>query len=92
MNTYTQGLRRSEFVTLTLDDVDFDKIMISEKRSKTEAGIRVVPIPPDLIVELNKMSGKRKGYVFKTKLGTQYKNNLLKRFKECLKRSGIKPK
>ncbi|MCP4374385.1 MAG: tyrosine-type recombinase/integrase, partial [Deltaproteobacteria bacterium] len=29
--------------------------------------------------------------VFQTKLGTQYKNNLFKRLKECLKRAGISP-
>ncbi|MCP4309555.1 MAG: tyrosine-type recombinase/integrase, partial [bacterium] len=85
------GLRHSELISLTWDDVDLDKETISVKGSKTEAGVRVVPIPPELTVELKKMSGNREGYVFQTKLGTQYKNNLFKRLKECLKRAGISP-
>ncbi|MDR4497398.1 MAG: site-specific integrase [Candidatus Scalindua sp.] len=83
------GLRHSELVNLTWNDVDFDKGMISVKGSKTEAGIRSVPICPDLKTKLGKMSGEREGYVFKTGAGTQFKNNLLKRFHECLKRAGI---
>ncbi len=83
------GLRLSELISLTWKDVDFEKGIISVMGSKTEAGVRVIPITKKLNTELNKISGKREGFVFKTKLGTSFKNNLLKRFQECLKRAGI---
>ncbi len=83
------GLRISELVNLTWNDVDLDNSIISVRGSKTDAGVRTIPITPDLKVELKKMGGKREGFVFKTKLGTQFKNNLLKRFKERLDKAGI---
>lgn len=38
------GLRRNEFVFLTVDDVDLNEGTITVKRSKTDAGRRIVPI------------------------------------------------
>ncbi len=83
------GLRISELVNLTWNDVDFDEGIISVKGSKTDASFRSIPITPELMVELKKINGKREGFVFKTKLGTQFKHNLLKRFKERLDKAGI---
>ncbi|MCP5005839.1 MAG: tyrosine-type recombinase/integrase [Planctomycetes bacterium] len=83
------GLRHAELVSLTWNDVDIDKGLITVRGSKTDASARVVPITHELKVEFNKMSKEQGGYVFKTEIGTQFKNNLLKRFQECLKRAGI---
>lgn len=38
------GLRISEYINLTSDDIDIDKRCLDIKRSKTSAGIRIVPI------------------------------------------------
>lgn len=84
------GVRLSELISLTWGDVNLAKGMISVRRSKTDAGVREIPISPGLMVELKKMVD-REGYVFKTKIGTQYKNNLLRRFKECIAKAGIDP-
>ncbi len=86
------GLRHSELVNLTWDDVNLDKGMISVRGTKTCAAVRTIPISPGLKVELNKIPGKRESYVFKTGRGTQFKNNLLTRFLQTLERAGINPK
>lgn len=43
------GLRRSELLGLTLNDIDLEEQMIHVRKSKTAAGIRSVPIPDKLI-------------------------------------------
>lgn len=43
------GLRRSELIGLKEEDIDLDRQMISVRQSKTENGIRRVPIPDRLI-------------------------------------------
>ena len=43
------GLRRDELVCLTLDDIDLDQQVIHVRKSKTQAGLRDVPIPDRLV-------------------------------------------
>ena len=43
------GLRRSEFLALTKDDIDLENQIIDVKASKTQAGVRRVPIPDRLV-------------------------------------------
>ncbi|GJQ57481.1 MAG: site-specific integrase [Candidatus Scalindua sp. AMX11] len=83
------GLRISELIELKWDDVDLENGTMLVRGSKTEAGVREIPITKKLVTEIKKIPGKREGFVFKTKLGTQFKNNLLKRFKERLVKAGI---
>ncbi|MCP4987123.1 MAG: site-specific integrase [Colwellia sp.] len=85
------GLRHAELVNLKWDNVDLCGGVITVGGTKTDASVRTVPITPDLKKDLVKMGKGQDGYVFKTGIGTQFKNNLLKRFNECLKRAGINP-
>ncbi len=90
----TTGLRRSELVYLTWDDVDLGNDIIYVRASKTEAGVREIPIAGSLRDELLKIKGKvanPKGYVFTTGKGTPFKNNLLRVFKQCIRKAEIEP-
>jgi integrase/recombinase XerC len=48
------GLRIGEACALRIEDVDFDREEIRVRESKSDAGLRVVPIVPELNVELRK--------------------------------------
>lgn len=43
------GLRRQELLDLTMEDIDLDAQTINVRKSKTAAGVRIVPIPDKLI-------------------------------------------
>lgn len=50
----TTGMRPSELFRLTYKDVDFEKNVFHIEKSKTESGIRIVPVPQflmDMIIE-----------------------------------------
>jgi len=46
------ALRRQEILELSPDDVDLDKGLIHVRRSKTDAGVRGVTVPPHILPEL----------------------------------------
>ena len=93
------GLRRGEISALTWSDIDFDNKTITVSKSydfkhnqvklpKTKSGIRVVPIPDELIAFLRPLKGKSADLVVKNtqgrrltecgwdKLWTAYMNDL----------------
>lgn len=87
----TTGLRRSELVNLKWDDIDFKRGVITVKASKTDTGIRIIPVTQPLICELQQLKQTAKtDYVFTTETGTPLRNNLLRAFKACLKEANIK--
>lgn len=47
------GLRQSEVLNLQWKDVDFDKQILRVKKSKTDAGVREVPMVKEVIESLN---------------------------------------
>ena len=93
------GLRRSELLALTWEDVDIDNRIIHVRRSlvrdetkiyakepKTEAGVRDVPILNDLAAKLS----PGKGLVFPNERGTFItENSFSRRWSNFQKRTGI---
>ncbi|MCQ4574426.1 MAG: site-specific integrase [Candidatus Brocadiales bacterium] len=90
----TSGLRKSELVNLTWDDVDLKrkeiKVQNREDFETKTGGIRIIPMADRLYKELKALRPLSKSkYVFTTKHNTPLRNNLLTRFKETVKRAGI---
>ena len=85
------GLRKGELVNLRWADVDFKNGWLIVRQSKTQAGLRKIPLNERLREILS--SQKRKSeFVFVNQNGTPLKNNLLRTFKTCLHRAKIDPK
>lgn len=82
------GLRKSELVNLTWEDIDFKNGWFQVRKSKTEAGVRKIPLSRRLKQILTKLP-RGKDYVFTTENGTPLKNNLLRAFRTCLRHAGI---
>jgi len=89
----TTLMRREELVYLTWHQVDLDEgvICLEAGDTKTDED-RIIPIHPDLHVELQKLklaaaSGQQ--YVFVTKNGTPHRNNLYRAFRRGLRRAGF---
>ncbi|MHC4358916.1 MAG: tyrosine-type recombinase/integrase, partial [Planctomycetota bacterium] len=90
----TTGLRHSELLQLQWQDIDISACTLVVRRSKTDAGLRVLPIAPVLSGELRALKQNSKGpdgFVFMARDTTVQKSKLLRAFKECLKRAGIDP-
>ncbi|GJQ59738.1 MAG: hypothetical protein D8M57_13000 [Candidatus Scalindua sp. AMX11] len=84
------GLRRSELVELKWKDVDLDKGIISIVKNQPGKGVGTIPMSEKIKKELKLLKqGEPDDYVFTTKNGTPYRNNLMRAFRECLKRAGI---
>ena len=86
------GLRKSELVQLRWKDLDTEACTLTVRRSKTDAGMRTIPLHETLLRELRPLQRKSKNpeeFVFTTVIGTPLRNNLLTRFRECLRRAGI---
>ncbi len=91
----TTGMRKNELVSLTWEDVNLEPgagyFKVREENSKTRKS-RVIPIPEDLRAAL---AERRKDallkYVFTNRAGRPWRNNLLTRFKACVKKAGINP-
>lgn len=86
------GLRKSELVRLCWKDIDTKAHTLAVRESKTDAGVRVIPIAPALQGALDAL--RKKGFnpeapVFTTENGTPLKNNLLRTFRMCCHRAGI---
>ncbi len=84
------GLRRSELVELKWKDVDFEKSRITISKDLPGKGVGRVPISKEIKAELELLGrGEPDDYVFTTKNGTPYRNNLMREFRRCLKKAGI---
>ena len=86
------GLRKSELVNLHWKDLDISTCTLVVRRSKTDAGVRTIPLHKLLVTELRPLREKSKNpgdYIFTTERGTPLKNNLLREFRKCLVRAGI---
>ena len=85
------GLRRDEFVNLQGCNLDFESGAIHIKRRagwepKTKAGSRVIPMTPKLRDALQPMKGIAQDQtVFVTRIGTPWRNNLLREFRLDMK-------
>jgi integrase len=90
------GLRISEILSLTWDDIDWDEGVIRVRKSKTRAGVREVVLLPTLQQILAKHSLEHEGstFVFETHDGRQMKpRTVLRRaVEDTLRRSGIQKK
>ncbi|MHC4275995.1 MAG: tyrosine-type recombinase/integrase [Planctomycetota bacterium] len=86
----TTGMRRSELVNLTWNDVDLKARKIYIRTSKTDAGVRTAYITDGLLGELNKLQQHNGGYVFTTQQGTSIRNGIYRRFIRCVRTAGIR--
>ncbi|GJQ57420.1 MAG: hypothetical protein SCALA701_02210 [Candidatus Scalindua sp.] len=84
------GLRRSELVELKWKDIDLKKGTLTIEKERPGKGVGVIPLSGEIKKELALMKvGDRESYVFTTKNGTPYRNNLLRVFRSCVKKAGI---
>jgi integrase len=82
------GMRRGEIFSLTWDQVDFDRGLITVERSKND-GVRHIPMNSQLTEELKTIKINTPGkYVFSKNNGESYKD-IKTGFLGSLKRSGI---
>lgn len=84
------GLRKGELVNLTWGDIDFKGGWFQVRQSKTQAGIRKIPLSKRL-KEILAGLPKKANQVFTTENGTPLKNNLRRAFRTCLRHAGIDP-
>jgi len=83
------GMRRGEILSLTWDQVDFDRGLITVEKSKND-GIRHIPMNKQLTEELKTVKINTLGkYVFAKSKGKPYKE-IRTGYLNALKRSGIK--
>ncbi len=94
------GMRMGEAIALQRDDVDFERhlihitkavefkaVMPIEKGPKTKAGNRYVPIPDDLLVELQKhLASHQSKYVFPGPRGTMFSKTSIDNWFRSIKR------
>jgi len=89
----TTLMRREELVYLTWQQVDLEQGVIRLEAGDTKTDeVRTIPIHPDLHVELQRLrlaADPNQEYVFVTKNGTPYRNNLPRAFKQGLRRAGF---
>jgi integrase len=86
------GLRRGEILALTWDDVDLTERRLNIIAGKTEASIRVLPLPPQLCSSLEKHKQGKAGsnwtdhnLVFPSQVGNPiHPRNLIRHFKSVL--------
>ncbi len=84
------GLRRSELVELKWKDVDLERGRITILKDLPGKGVGWVPMSEEIKTEFELFKrGKASDYVFTTKIGTPYRNNLMREFRRCLKKAGI---
>lgn len=84
------GLRKGELVNLQWQDIDFKGGWFQVRQSKTQAGIRKIPLSKRL-KEILASLPKKSGHVFTTQKGTPLRNNLRRAFHTCLRHAGIDP-
>jgi integrase len=90
----TTGIRKSELVSLTWDDIDWctKEILIQSKDGfSTKTGeIRKIPIVDELYETLKELKGKAASkHVFVNSNGNPLRNHLLTVFKRTVRRAGI---
>lgn len=99
------GMRKGEIIALRWSDVDMSEGVVRIAKSKTEAGIRKIAIPPRLrevlVAHQERQQEERHirdaewqehGLVFPSEVGTPIlKGNLQRHFKNVLKRAGLPP-
>lgn len=84
------GLRRSELIELRWGDLDFSASMLQVRPeiAKTRKG-RSIPMPQELrsmLADMKREQGPTLGdHVFLNEAGRPWRNNLLKRFKRCVR-------
>ncbi len=79
------GLRISEFINLRWDDYDQSNSCLKITQSKTEAGIRIIPLlrPAEIILTLQPRVSE---YIFLQKNGNQLTKSVMRRLYERLRR------
>lgn len=70
LTAYYTGMRIGEIFALRWNDVDFERNQITIRKSKTDAGIRIIPMMPDLRALL-KEQNKESNLVFPNEEGNE---------------------
>ncbi|MHC4199263.1 MAG: tyrosine-type recombinase/integrase [Planctomycetota bacterium] len=91
----TSGLRHKELVELRWRDIDLDGmrklLRVAAETCKTRRE-DFLPIAPELeavLCEIMPRNADREAHVFLNAAGNPWRNNLLRRFRSCLKAAGI---
>ncbi len=88
------GLRLNEAVSLKWEDIDLEGNKIAIKQSKTETGVRIVPLSKMAKIILKHRQEEQKeplqGYVFKNATGGQILYNARRLCLKIAKRAGIR--
>lgn len=88
------GLRLNEAVSLKWEDIDLEGNKIAIKQSKTETGVRIVPLSKMAKIILKHRQEEQKeplqGYVFKNATGGQILYNTRRLCLKIAKRAGIR--
>jgi site-specific recombinase XerD len=87
------GMRRNELVFLKWRDVDLANrtIRLLASRTKTRRS-RLVYFGPRMAAVLKRRRAEPADYCFTTRIGTPFRNGVLKRFRACCRRAGIDQK
>ena len=95
------GLRQGELIALKWDDVNLERKQLHVRQSKTDAGVRVLALPAELVTVLLKHRERQRieqhnprwrehGLVFPSEIGTPLgARNLLRHYKHVLDAAGL---
>lgn len=79
------GMRRNEFASLNVDDIDLEEGTIKIRESKTQAGKRTIPIHDAILPIMESLVKNAEG----PRLLPYSSDTLARRFKSCMKSQGM---